>query len=410
MVASKMRFTKTIKAKVAQKDPISAFILVFNSIVWYTLAYDMFSSTIKALQIPFTEKLMFFIVYYIGAGCSAILGSIFFARARKTGFLMWVVSGAVMTMLLTIIAKNNMPINILICLFLGISIGIGLPSCLAYFADATTVENRGVSGGITWIAIGFGTLILALFLNILNTLMGLLTLAIWRISGLVAFPFLTSEGVIKQARSVPTYRSILQRREVMLYLIPWIMFSLVNFTEAPMLDRLFGDFRNLVVFIEFALMGLFAIIGGLLADLVGRKRVIITGFVMLGIGYAALSVFSGTQVSWYLYTAFDGIAWGMFAAVFFMTLWGDLGEHYEKEKYYALGGLPFLLAGFLPIIIEPYAGAIEAVAAFSLASFFLFLAVLPLMYAPETLPEKKIKDRELKQYIDKAKKTKEKYT
>jgi hypothetical protein len=100
----------------------------------------------------------------------------------------------------------------------------------------------------------------------------------------------------------------------------------------------------------------------------------------------------------------------MFAAVFFMTLWGDLGEHYEKEKYYALGGLPFLLAGFLPIILEPYAGAIEAVAAFSLASFFLFLAVLPLMYAPETLPEKKIKDRELKQYIDKAKKTKEKYT
>jgi len=38
------------------------------------------------------------------------------------------------------------------------------------------------------------------------------------------------------------------------------------------------------------------------------------------------------------------------------------------------------------------------------------LAVIPLMYAPETLPEKKIRERELKGYIDKAKKVKEKYT
>jgi F0F1-type ATP synthase membrane subunit b/b' len=47
--------------------------------------------------------------------------------------------------------------------------------------------------------------------------------------------------------------------------------------------------------------------------------------------------------------------------------------------------------------------------AFSLASFFLFLAVVPLMYAPETLSEKKIRDKELRDYLEKAKKTKEKY-
>jgi F0F1-type ATP synthase membrane subunit b/b' len=46
---------------------------------------------------------------------------------------------------------------------------------------------------------------------------------------------------------------------------------------------------------------------------------------------------------------------------------------------------------------------------FSLAAFFLFLAVVPLMYAPETLPEKKVRERELRDYLEKAKKTKEKY-
>jgi hypothetical protein len=50
------------------------------------------------------------------------------------------------------------------------------------------------------------------------------------------------------------------------------------------------------------------------------------------------------------------------------------------------------------------------VTAFSFASFFLFLAVIPLMYAPETLPEKTIKDRELKSYLEKAQKVKEEYS
>ena len=38
----------------------------------------------------------------------------------------------------------------------------------------------------------------------------------------------------------------------------------------------------------------------------------------------------------------------------------------------------------------------------------LFLAVLPLVYAPETLPEKTMKDRELKKYLEKAQKIVEK--
>jgi MFS family permease len=222
--------------------------------------------------------------------------------------------------------------------------------------------------------------------------------------------FSARDGVIGQARAIPRFQSILQRREVTLYLIPWIMFSIVNFAGTPIFESLFGDLRVLMGFIEFALSGLFALVGGFLADRVGRKRVVITGFVMLGIGYAVLSLFSGISISWYVHTTCDGIAWGMFAAVFFMTLWGDLAENHDKAKYYTLGGLPFLLAGILPIIVEHYTAAIGTVTAFSLASFFLFLAVFPLMYAPETLPEKTIRDKELKQYIEHAKKTKEKYT
>jgi len=404
-----MELARISNPKAHRREFVSALILVFNSLAWYTLTYAMLSNSIKGLQISFSEQLMLFVAYYIGAGCSAILGSILFSHMRKIGLLSWVISGAIMTLLSTVIASNNMQINVLICLFIGISIGIGLPSCLAFFADVTTVENRGSYGGMTYGAVGLGTLILGVWIDTLNVAIGFLALAILRAFGLLAFFFSTSDGVIGQSRAIPSYRSILQRREVALYLIPWIMFSIVNFAGTPIFERLFGDLRVLMGFIEFALSGLFALVGGFLADRVGRKRVVMTGFIMLGVGYAILSFFSSTSISWYIHTVCDGIAWGMFAAVFFMTLWGDLAERYDKAKYYTLGGLPFLLAGILPIIVEHYTETIETVTAFSLASFFLFLAVFPLMFAPETLPEKTIKDRELKVYIDQAKKIKEKY-
>ena len=80
-----------------------------------------------------------------------------------------------------------------------------------------------------------------------------------------------------------------------------------------------------------------------------------------------------------------------------------------KDKYYVLGGLPYLLANFMYVLIKPIAGVIELTTAFTFASFFLFLAVLPLIYSPETLPEKKIKERELSNYLQNAQKIKEKY-
>jgi hypothetical protein len=106
----------------------------------------------------------------------------------------------------------------------------------------------------------------------------------------------------------------------------------------------------------------------------------------------------------------DGLTWGFFFSVCLTVIWGDLGEGHEKEKYYVLGGLPFLLANFVSILVSPYVSVISPTAAFSFASFFLFLAVIPLMYAPETLPEKTLRERELRSYIEKAKKIKEKFT
>jgi MFS family permease len=404
-----MQATKVTRPKVDWNDFLPAVIVVLNSLVWYTLTYSMFSSVVNNLKVPASITLTLFSVYYIAIACSGIFGAMLSPRRRETFLAVWMFVGAVMTLLLITIPRNDFPINILVSLFLGIVAGIGLPSCLACFADATVVENRGIYGGMIWGAIGSGILALALLINTFDLIVAFATLALWRLFGSVAFVFSTrKKKKTRPVRDPSSFSFILHRREVVLYLLPWIMFSLVNFVEVPIVERVFGDFAVIAEFIEFAITGLFAVVGGLLADLVGRKRVVMTGFIVLGVGYAALSLFSEMPVVWYLFTTLDGIAWGMFASVFFMTLWGDLAGEYQRERYYVLGGIPYFLAGFLPVIIQPYAGMIQTVTAFSLASFFLFLAVLPLMYAPETLPEKTMRQRELDRYVQDAKKFKDK--
>jgi len=399
-----------IKEKLAWEDTAPSILLVLNSFVWYVITYLVFRTIINELNSPETEKLFLFTAYFVGIAVSAIFGALFFPRSRIKFLYLWLFMGVAATFLLIQVSSNDVLANVLFSLFLGISIGVGLPSCLSYFADLTRIENRGFVGGIIWGSVGFIVLLLVVLINVLGRFEVIITLTIWRLFGSIIFLFLTRQHKELAVQKSPSYLEILCKKEVLLYLFPWVMFSIINFAEAPILEGVFGtESFTFAEFAEFVFAGIFALLGGIIADITGRKKIVIAGFVMLGIEYATLSIFYTSPFTLYLFMVLDGITWGLFFSVFFMAIWGDLGENHEKEKYYTLGGLPFLLANFVSILVKPYVKYIPPTAAFSFASFFLFLAVVPLMYAPETLPEKKIKERELRNYIKKAKKLRNRF-
>jgi MFS family permease len=393
------------------KEFAPAFILVVNSLVWYTLTYAIFNSTIEDLGSG--EKFAVYGIYYAGIAVSAIIGSIVLPRSRKNGLIIWMALGTILSILMASINPSSLSINLVLALIIGITIGIGLPSTLAYFADSINIARRGIHGGIAWLVVGIGSLSIAPIIATQQINVSSYVLAAWRAIGLVLFVLLIRKtDQPKKSTNADGFIQILSRREFLLYLAPWIMFSVINFIEAPILSNMFGSLAAFLGFVELAISGVFALIGGLLADRVGRKRVVITGFIILGIEYAILSI-SGFFMSsvniniiGYLYVCLDGVAWGMFASVFFMIVWGDLAGDGIKEKYYALGGLPYLLAGFLSVVIQPSVSELmintNLGMSFTLASFFLFIAVLPLIYAPETLPEKIMKENDLKKYVEKA--------
>jgi MFS family permease len=187
------------------------------------------------------------------------------------------------------------------------------------------------------------------------------------------------------------------------------MFLFVNSLAFPIIEKRFSP--DLVSFssnIEFVLGGLSGAVLGFFADSKGRKRLAVAGFALLGLGYAILGFTNGDPLGWWVYTFIDGIAWGTFVMLFVFTLWGDLAEGRNSEKIYAIGIMPYLLSTFIRYsmgsLLSPYFQSNDITPIFSFLSFFLFVGVLPLVFAPETLAEHTIKNNDLKSYISKAQK------
>jgi MFS family permease len=292
---------------------------------------------------------------------------------------------------------------------LGASLGFGFPSFLAYFADYNN-DEKGRQAGTAFFASGIGIVVIGLATALFPLIVNVAIFAAWRAFGCVAFLFMRPKEK-REIRPDISYRSILEQRAFLLYFVPWIIYCIINYFEASLLEGFFGShFSYFVPVAEFGIGGIVALLGGSFSDIVGRRVVIVFGYAALGIGYAILGLFPYNTLSWYFYVGVDSISGGIFAFAFFLLVWGELSANMPKEKYFLLGGMPYLILSYVGILLEPYVKLIPVSSAFPLAAFFLFIAILPLMYAPETLPEKQLKDRELRQYLEKAQKTKEKYT
>ena len=407
------RTVSNLRTALFNREFQAMFLIVFNSFSWYFPLFIFFSDAVEGMQLQYVQSLAVFGLHYAAAAIFAFVGNFLAERFGRNRLLsLWILIGALASASMLLLNPAQENTLYLVSFFLGISLGLGFPSCLAFFADHSKSESKGLLGGITF-ALSF----LAIFvLGFLTTVAGFTTSIIvftfWRLISLPFFIYLKPEEKTKQAKI--SYPRIVRQRSVVLYILPWILFCLINFFEVPFFDSqlqqsyLGTNLSYTIAIGEFGIGGISALIGGYLSDIIGRKRLIIAAYIMIGIGYAVLSLTSMNPIAFYSYVLLDGIAWGIFMLMFFLIIWGDLAEERLKIKYYLIGNLPFILASFIPTVVEPYVGTIQLFTAFSIASFFLFVSILPLIYAPETLPEKAMKERELKSYLEKAQKVAQK--
>jgi len=387
----------------------TALVLVFNSFSWYFPLFILFTDELEKLQLGYSLMIIIFGLHYGAIVISAFLGNYLTDKIGRNKLLsLWIILGVCGSGFMLLVSSSNAIVIGAFSTLLGFSLGLGFPSCLAYFEDNLPNERKGLIGGAAF-AFTFVAIALAGFLTT-STLTDFTTsvigFSLWRLIGLLLFLILKTEKETVQTEV--SYFNIVREKSFLLYLIPWIIFCVINFFEVPFFDTQLQQMymgTNLSYMIslgEFGIGGISMLVGGYLSDRIGRKRLIIVAYAMTGVGYALLSLPFQSVIVFYSYILLDGISWGIFFLMFLLVIWGDLAQGRIKNRYYLIGGMPFILSSFISPIVMPFSGDIPLIYAFSFASFFLFVAVIPLMVAPETLPEKVLKDQNMKSYAEKA--------
>jgi hypothetical protein len=394
--------------KQVELHKISILAMLINAFLWYYLTLRIIGIVSSIFTVQQVELLSF---YSFGVLLGELLG--LFPKDRYKTLLLWIILGtttAPLPFLIPILLNFQ-----LICLAWGFSLGFGIPTGLASFAENTSIENRGRLSGIVlstsfFCAMPLSSLVYLFGLPILYTVF-----SIWRALGLIPLFFLRGTfEKLKYEEGGRKYAISNTQNKLHLFLVPWFIFNLVDAFEGMLLTNFlkatFPEHIALFQLTFLLFLGIFAFFGGFLCDAIGRKPVIILGFTAIGIAYAIISVIPNSLVAWFLFVICDGFSWGLFNMIFIFLIWGDLVPKGLEKKCYLIGTSPIFLTNFTQTFFANYIPLLSETSAFSLAAIFLFLAVLPILFAPETLPEKKLRERELKKYIEKAKKIKEKYS
>jgi MFS family permease len=390
--------------------------LVANAFVWYLLAFNMIRDLLDQSATPF-EKIAIIGVNTGAIALSGLAGTFLFGKLkdRQRLLLYWIAVGVMISFAPLGVNVESISNLIIIAALFGVYFGLGMPATMGNHAEIAKIDERAKFGGFAFLIIGIISAVAGLVIFD-NLFASCLLLAFVRLLGVAVFYIQRKElsSHKEEEQRVSSYRSILSNKSFLVYFVPWLMFTLINSLLYPIQKPIFEqnniNYTTLMA-AEYIITAVFAVISGFIADKLGRKRLAIIGFIMLGIGYAVVGVVPITylEFSSVLYIFADGVAWGIFYVLFIFTLWGDLAGGTYADKIYFLGALPFVNSYFarelFGALITQNPDLINSpTIIFSFASVFLFLAVLPLVYAPETLPEKVMKDKDLKSYIEDAKK------
>jgi MFS family permease len=389
-----------------------SLVLLFNTLSWFLIGAMMIEKISKSVGL--TGSPISSLVYYISIILSAIVGAKVLSKVhnQKQVFYGWLVFGSVSSMLPIIFIQYSPTLVLFSIALMGASLGIGFPSCLAYFTYSLPIEKKGRTAGLILILAFASKPLISFLINPLDLVLGLMIFGLWRgwsLLFLIKTSF-HSFGRIPRKQEV-SFFDVFSNRQLYLYFIAWLMFSFVDGFGSLFLKNssaLSESYRNFLENLEAVVAAVSAVTAGFISDWTGRKRVLIFGFVSLGLAYATLGIFTLNTLLAVIFYIIDGIAIGLLWVIFSLVLWGEVATS-GIEKYYAIGEAPFFLTQMISTLVNPYSkGSTSITGIFSLAAFFLFIAVIPLLYAGETLPQRKIEERQLKIYTEEALKIKQK--
>jgi MFS family permease len=380
---------------------LAVSIATVSTLAWFFLLDTQLISILKGTTNSVFWAMFGEVVFFGFAIVSAIVGSFLSDKVNRRKILwVWITLGVVSTISLMLI--QGVLLSLIVCGFLGVSLGLGFPVITAFLADNTTIEKRArVSALImleTFIVVILGFVGATIFSL---SLFGIVTLC--ALIRAVSYFSLFLDPCYRTSVKSCSYREIVTNRIFLLYIVPWLMFNLATGLATLVINSFqspeFVAAYNLSVPIRLVGAAAFGVFGGIMADRFGRKQPIIIALVILGSSFTFLGL-APSYLSFFAFRIISGAAWGVLMVVY-LAVPGDISSSGSKEKYYALGwSLPLMI--YLGLADIPVAFNIQVDSNFlsPLLTITLFGAVIPILYAVETLPRRKIRERKLKEHID----------
>jgi len=380
-------------------------IVASGTFAWWFLITLYFEDLYANLAIDQYWISILALLFYGSGALSTIPGSMIAERVDRRKFLLFNFTFGILASALILFVGQNLILALCTSTLLGISLGLGFPSCMALISDCTSPKTR---------ARFTGTIVLETFVMIFLGIVALEILEVGLIGIIAVAIVLRSTSYLgfsisfcaRPKQKGGSWLSILANRDLIFYLLPWLAFNLAGELVHLVWVGLAGDTAiieayNLGNIIRMATIAILGPIAGIAADRIGRKPLIIFALVTLGVGFA----FLGLATSYYsalFYMVTSGIAWSLLMVSYF-ALFGDIASSKSTEKFYALGISTPLIAYTLVRGVVPSLGIVSAEANFlsPIMSILLFLSIIPVLYVADTLAEEIIRERRIKDHTEK---------
>jgi hypothetical protein len=311
----------------------------------------------------------------------------FFIHRIKGLSIIYICSTAASTAIILLLLIPNEVIRIALIFVVGVFFGIGELVFFAYFCKLTVPEERGRIGGfVAFISLPLYFLIGVGLAGTLDFL-GTAVLSLILILGTIAVTLLRPKVEVltsKKDMAGNTY----ERRVVILYSIPWIVFSLINATLAgnisSYISQQVSSYFYLSLLVLQLIAGVFgALIGGVIADLFGRRLPLAFSLTLYGIGSALAGLTQNYAVYYFVYIA-SGLSWGILLTMYSFVVWGDLANEKNYFKMYAIGLTTFFSATGVGLLTQ--LSQIPLIASSLASCMLIFISNIPVILAPELLP------------------------
>lgn len=381
---------------------VTIFFFAFYEVYYFLLSNFLGQIIPFNLDVAAVQGVMYFFTCII-----LFFGSFLIQRFNK---LKIIYSCSVLNCVFSVLLFGNLfeGFRLMILCLLVLFVSLGMLTTLSVFGSLTLPEERGRVGGL----IGFFVFLLFFIVNFFIVLnldfFGSVLLCL----ALNFLPFVALFFKHFRLDLIPIKKQLVnyyERRVFALYFIPWIVFSLINATLATNTSILIAQqVSNSMLFnlesIQVIGVILGVILGGFVADLLGRRFCLVFSLTFFGFCTALVGLFTGDLVFLIVYGA-SGLTWGILFVLYIFVVWGDLSNQYNRIKIYSIGLISYFLSlgagSFLVVSMPIFQSALLSV-------LFIFVLNIPIIFAPELLPSYVLEKIRMKNHMDAVKKLQKK--